>query len=243
MAYVHRHNAFLAVLFLDLDHFKRINDTLGHHLGDLLLQYVADRLSNVLRSSDVIARHVEDTCTFSVSRFGGDEFVLLLTALEQVEDAAKTAERILDTLSDSFALEAHEVSITTSIGISIFPSDGEDPETLIKNADAAMYHAKNSGRNNFQFYADSVNASTPERLTFEKDLGKALEREELILSYQPRRDTSSLKVIGTQAQLHWQHPKFGPVSEADFMPLAEESGMIVPISKWLLHQACMQQVE
>ena len=171
LAYAKRHKRLLAVLFLDLDHFKHINDTFGHHVGDLLLQRVADRLKKILRKSDIIARHEADDSISYVSRFGGDEFVLLLTDLKQPHDAGNVAQRALYELSKAFVLEKREVFVSSSIGISLYPSDGKDVNTLIKNADAAMYHAKNQGRNNFQFYAGYMNTTISRRLTLDSVLG------------------------------------------------------------------------
>jgi diguanylate cyclase (GGDEF)-like protein/PAS domain S-box-containing protein len=171
LAYAKRHKRLLALLFLDLDHFKHINDTLGHHVGDLLLRRVADRLKKILRKSDIIARHEADDSISYVSRFGGDEFVLLLTDLKKPHDASNVAQRTLYELSKAFVLEEREIFVSSSIGISVYPSDGKDVNTLIKNADAAMYHAKNQGRNNFQFYAGYMNTTISRRLTLDSVLG------------------------------------------------------------------------
>jgi diguanylate cyclase (GGDEF)-like protein/PAS domain S-box-containing protein len=165
LAHAKRHKRLLAVLFLDLDHFKQINDTHGHHVGDLLLRSVADRLKKILRKSDIIARHETDDSISYVSRFGGDEFVLLLTDLKQPHDAANVAQRSLYELSKAYVLEEREIFVSSSIGISVYPADGKDVNTLIKNADAAMYHAKNQGRNNFQFYAGYMNTTISRRLS------------------------------------------------------------------------------
>jgi len=242
LAYAKRNNQLLATLFLDLDHFKRVNDTYGHHLGDILLQAVGERLIRIIRKSDILARNIEDICNTNVARFGGDEFVLLLTNIKQAEDAAKVARRILYTLSDAFVLESHKIFITTSIGISLFPADGEDGETLIKNSDKAMYHAKNLGRNNYQFYIDSIRGATPERVTLKADLSKALDTDELTLYYQPQLDIATRSIVGTEALIRWQHEKLGVVAPADIIPIAEESGLIEPVSKWILHTACRQNL-
>jgi len=242
LAYAKRNNQVLATLFLDLDHFKRVNDTYGHVLGDTLLQAVGERLIRIVRKSDILARNIEDIRNTNVARFGGDEFVLLLTNIKKAEDAAKVARRILYTLSDAFVLESHKIFITTSIGISLFPADGEDGETLIKNADKAMYHAKNLGRNNYQFYIDSIRGATPERVTLKADLSKALEAEELTLYYQPQLAIDERSIAGTEALLRWQHANLGVVAPADIIPIAEESGLIEPVSKWILHTACRQNL-
>jgi diguanylate cyclase (GGDEF)-like protein/PAS domain S-box-containing protein len=242
LAYAKRNKSLLATLFLDLDHFKRINDTFGHHVGDLLLRAVGERLIRIIRKSDILARNIEDISNTNVARFGGDEFVLLLTNIEQTKDAAKVARRILYTLSDAFMVDKQELFITTSIGVSLYPSDGKDAETLIKKADKAMYHAKNLGRNNFQFYADSMKGASSERITLKSDLHKALENDELLLYYQPQLDISTEKVIGTEALIRWQHPKWGVVPPAEIIPLAEESALIEPISEWVLRTACLQNI-
>ena len=242
LAYAKRNGTLLATLFLDLDHFKRVNDSHGHHLGDLLLQGVGERLIRIIRKSDIVARNVDDICNTNVARFGGDEFVLLLTNIQQAHDAAKVARRILYTISDAFALEDHELMVTTSIGISLYPSDGEDSETLIKNADKAMYHAKSLGRNNYQFYADSLQGTTPERVTLRDDLHKALENEELILYYQPQLAIDTKTIVGTEALIRWQHANLGVVTPAEIIPLAEETGLIEPISRWVLQTACLQHL-
>ena len=242
LAYAKRHKRLLAVLFFDLDHFKHINDTLGHHVGDLLLRCVADRLKKILRKTDLIARHEADDSISYVSRFGGDEFVLLLTDLKQPHDAANVAQRALYELSKAFVLEEREIFVSSSIGISLYPSDGKDINTLIKNADTAMYHAKNLGRNNFQFYADYMNTTISRRLTLDSALRKALEHAELTLYYQPQLDINSDKIIGTEALIRWRHPELGAVSPTEFIPLAEEVGLIEPISEWVLRTACSQNL-
>ena len=243
LAYAKRNGTLLATLFLDLDHFKRVNDSHGHHLGDLLLQAVGERLIRIIRKSDIVARNVEDICNTNVARFGGDEFVLLLTNIQQAHDAAKVARRILYTISDAFALDDNELMVTTSIGISLYPSDGEDSETLIKNADKAMYHAKSLGRNNYQFYADSLQGSTPERVTLKGDLQKALESEEFTLYYQPQLAIDTKTIVGTEALIRWQHANLGVVTPAEIIPLAEETGLIEPISRWVLQTACLQHLD
>jgi diguanylate cyclase (GGDEF)-like protein len=242
LAYAKRTKSQLATLFLDLDYFKRVNDTYGHHLGDMLLRAVGERLIRIIRKSDILARNVEDICSTNVARFGGDEFVLLLTNIQDIQDVSKVARRILYTISDAFMLDGHELSVTTSIGISLYPADGEEPETLIKNADKAMYHAKNLGRNNYQFFADSLEGTTPERVTLRADLSKALETEELTLYYQPQLTVDTKTIIGIEALIRWQHAKMGVITPAQIIPLAEECGLIEPISEWVLKTACMQHL-
>jgi len=225
-----RYERSLAVAFLDLDRFKQINDSLGHEAGDQLLQEVAVRLRGCVRDSDTVAR------------LGGDEFVVLLPELGRREDAARVAEKILAVVARPFTLMGQEFRVTVSIGISSYPEDGRDEQTLTKNADIAMYQAKEGGKNNFQFYAVARNVNTLERLTLEASLRHALARGEFHLLYQAKRDIVSGRVTGMEALLRWQHPDLGVVVPEQFLTVAEESGLIVPIGRWVLKTACLQNV-
>lgn len=229
----------LGLLFIDLDRFKRINDTLGHSAGDQLLRTVADRLRDRVRASDRVGhRGGEDDSP--VSRLGGDEFTVMLPGISQPRDAGDVAQRILEILPEPILVNGHEVGTTGSIGISIFPMDGEDAETLLKNADTAMYHAKETARNNYHFFSKSMNAVLVRRLNIETGLRGALEREEFRVHYQPRMDLATGKITGMEALLRWDHPELGPLSPKEFIPVAEETGQIHELGEWVLQTACRQ---
>ena len=235
-----RNKELLALLFLDLDRFKRINDTLGHDIGDKLLQKVAERIVNSIRKSDSVSRvnmEMSDAC---VSRLGGDEFTILLSGLKKAEDLLQVAKRVNEAVRLPMVLEGHDLVVTASIGISIFPLDGEDIYTLMKNADTAMYHAKEKGRNNYQFYKQSLNESSVDKLRLEADMRKAIENDEFELYYQPQIDIKSGKIIGAEALIRWQHPKMGMVPPMQFIPTAEECGLIIPINELVLQSASRQ---
>lgn len=236
-----RHGRTFALLFLDLDQFKRINDTFGHHIGDLLLKNVSETLKRCTRSTDTATGPAtSDDSDTLIARLGGDEFMLLLSDIKEPENAAIVARRILHEMPETHDLEGHSISVTTSIGISIFPADGEDAEDLMKHADSAMYHVKETGRNNYQFYKESLNAAVLERFSLEQDIKHAIEKEEFVLYYQPQLELSSRKIIGAEALIRWIHPQKGLVPPDKFIPLAEESGLIVDINKWVIQTACRQ---
>ena len=223
-----RHSNKVAVLFLDLDGFKHINDSLGHPIGDKLLQSIAKRLVDCVRTSD------------TVSRQGGDEFVLLLSEVHRSEDAAISALRILQAVAEAHSIDQHDLHVTASIGVSVYPDDGQDAETLIKNADTAMYQAKENGRQSYQFFKPAMNVRAVERQSIEENLRRALERQEFALHYQPKINLRTGEISGAEALLRWMHPVRGPVSPAQFIPVAEDCGLILPIGQWVLREACKQ---
>jgi diguanylate cyclase (GGDEF)-like protein/PAS domain S-box-containing protein len=228
ISFAPRHLKHVAVLFLDLDGFKHINDSLGHPTGDRLLQSIAKRLVECVRASD------------TVSRQGGDEFVVLLSEVELAEDAAITARRMLQAVAQPHSIDQHDLHVTTSIGVSVYPDDGLDAETLIKNADTAMYQAKENGRQSFQFFKPSMNARAVERQSIEESLRRALERQEFALHYQPKINLTTGAITGAEALIRWVHPMRGLISPADFIPVAEDCGLILSIGAWVLREACAQ---
>ena len=235
-----RYDRIIAVLFLDLDNFKQVNDSLGHHVGDWLLKRVSLLVQKSLRDSDTISRNEIENV---LSRQGGDEFTILLTEIEQSEDAAAVAKRILQLLSEPVTLGKEEIYVSASIGIAIFPHDGDDMDTLLQNADTAMYHAKEQGKNNYQYYKKSMHDSAFEKMTLENHLRKALNRSEFQLYYQPQVEAGTGRIVGLEALIRWLSPELGMVSPADFIPLAEERGLIGPIGEWVVHTACVQNRE
>jgi diguanylate cyclase (GGDEF)-like protein len=230
IAFARRSDNHPVVLFLDLDKFKHINDSLGHAVGDQLLQAVSARLVGCVRAADTVSRH------------GGDEFVILLSGEPRPRDAVRTAEKILRELATPFLIGGQELHTSTSIGISVFPTDGLAPAELIKNADTAMYHAKERGRNNYQFFRPDMNTRAMERQLIESSLRRALERNEFRLHYQPKVDLATGRITGVEALLRWQHPEWGMILPERFIGIAEECGLIVPIGRWVLRAACIQGV-
>jgi diguanylate cyclase (GGDEF)-like protein len=223
-----RQGSRLAVLFLDLDHFKVINDSLGHSLGDQLLQQVAGRLTGCLRAGDTVAR------------LGGDEFTLLLPGVQGPAEAERVGGKVLDALREPYRLESRELFVTASMGISLYPDDGEDADTLVRNADAAMYRAKEQGRDSHRLYAPPMNEMATERLALESALRRALANDELVLHYQPLVEIETGRLHGVEALLRWRHPEKGLLWPSDFLSLAEATGLILPIGPWVLRTACAQ---
>ena len=238
LLYARRYHTTLAMLFLDLDRFKVINDTLGHNIGDLLLKSVAERLAESVRHSDSVSRTVDKEEHHSLARLGGDEFTVLLTNLHDVKDAEIVARRITACLAKPFMIEEHEIFVTVSVGIAIFPVDGDSVDALLKNADSAMYHAKEQGRNNFQYYSAALNAAANERLILEGELRHAVNREEFVVHYQPQVDLRTGGIIGAEALVRWQHPQRGLMPPREFLPAAMDTGLIRMIDEWVLRTAC-----
>ncbi|HXE38027.1 MAG TPA: EAL domain-containing protein, partial [Azonexus sp.] len=223
-----RHHKQVALLFLDLDYFKNINDSLGHEIGDRLLQSIAERLVGCVRTTDTVCRQ------------GGDEFVILLSEIEHQQDAAQVADKLLTALLLPHRIDGHELHITLSIGISIYPDDGTSADAVMQNADTAMYYAKAQGRNNYQFFTADMNARAVQRLYVENSLRRALRQDEFELHYQPKIEIASGTMIGAEALIRWQDPDLGMVYPDHFVPIAEECGLIVNIGRWVVREACRQ---
>jgi diguanylate cyclase (GGDEF)-like protein/PAS domain S-box-containing protein len=228
LALAHRYERPFSLAFIDLDNFKLVNDSLGHDIGDRLLKIVAERLVTCVREGDTVAR------------LGGDEFVLLVTEQERDDSVYRIVQRVMAAISQPFVIDQREFKVTCSVGIASFPGDGEDADTLLRNADTAMYRAKDLGRNTFQLYSSEMNANFGERLTLETDLWKALERDEFVLHYQPKVDLKTGRIIGMEALLRWRHPVSGMIPPGKFIPVAEESSLIVEIGRWVINEACAQ---
>lgn len=228
IAVCERTNQMAAVLFIDLDKFKNINDTLGHGIGDLLLKEVAQRLSNSVRKEDTIAR------------LGGDEFTILLPHIKSLDNCIKAAKKVSKAIRPTFHIDGRELHISASIGIAIYPQDGEDVQTLLKNADVALYGAKDQGRDIYQLYTPTLNSNAGVALALENDLRQALDRGEFLLHYQPMLDATTRQLVGVEALVRWNHPTLGIISPAEFIPIAEENGTIIPLNEWIIRTACKQ---
>jgi len=227
------------MLFIDIDNFKYINDTFGHSVGDRLLRSVAGQLLTCLRRSDAVGRE-QEVDEYPVARLGGDEFTVLLNGIDKADDAARAARRIIDAIAVPFLIGTEEVVVTPSIGIAVFPYDGNSVEELIRNADTAMFNAKQHGKNSYEFYTHSMSTSAFERLAMENDLHRAFSNGEFEVYYQPRIDLRTAAVVGLETLLRWHHPEKGIVRPADFILASEECGLIVPIGEWALRTACRQ---
>jgi diguanylate cyclase (GGDEF)-like protein/PAS domain S-box-containing protein len=238
--YAEKYKKLLAVIYLDLDEFKRVNDTFGHNFGDKILQAVSDRLEKSIRKIDTLARIEGDGLETTVARLGGDEFTILLRELKETKDASRVAQRIIDLFSQPFHIENRLIFISTSIGIALYPNDGANVDTLLKNADTAMYHAKEKGRNHFQFFSDHMNIEVLERFSMENSLRNAADKQDFQLYYQPQFDSSTGRIIGVEALMRWMHPEKGMLLPDTFIPISEDSGLIMQIGSWVIRTACEQ---
>ena len=239
IAHAQRNDAQLAVMFLDLDRFKLINDSMGHDVGDKLLQVIADRLTEGTRRQDSVGINIAFDAN-SVARLGGDEFTILLENVSGQLSITTVAKRLIELSALPIHIDSHEIFTSASIGIALYPNDGTEVDSLLKNADTAMYHAKKQGRNNYQFFDPSMNEASVEQLAIETSLRKAIENNELALYYQPQISISTKQIVGMEALLRWRHPGKGFISPSAFIPVAEETGMIINIGEWVIREACKQ---
>ncbi|MFT7388116.1 MAG: diguanylate cyclase (GGDEF)-like protein/PAS domain S-box-containing protein [Candidatus Endobugula sp.] len=240
IAGANRRQEKLCLMFIDIDRFKYVNDTYGHHIGDDLLCQVADRIKNCVRLSDVLPADIKSDGSSQVARLAGDEFTVILCEVDTIDDVGAIARRLIKSFEATFLLKVHEVRISVSIGLAWYPDDGTNVQSLLQRADAAMYYAKEKGRNNYQFFSENMNNYLQKRLDVEFDLRLALERNELELYYQPQVDAVSENIIGYESLLRWNHPTKGLLGPIEFMEIAERSGLIIPIGNWVLMQACHQ---
>jgi diguanylate cyclase (GGDEF)-like protein/PAS domain S-box-containing protein len=235
-----RHQRRLAVMFVDLDNFKRVNDTLGHRAGDELLRMASARLASTLRAHDTLSRQYANHSASSIARLGGDEFIVLLTDVPSASDAAGVARRLVEVLREPVTVQGTEVFVGGSVGVAMYPDDGTDTDTLLMNADTAMYRAKASGRGSYQLYDRAMNDGALDHLRMETRLRRALERDEFVLYYQPRVDVLSGCIVGAEALIRWQHPERGLLPPAEFIPMVEEAGLVIPIGEWAIRTVCRQ---
>jgi diguanylate cyclase (GGDEF)-like protein len=243
LSHAERNDGRIATMFVDLDNFKRVNDTLGHRAGDQLLREASTRLSAVLRSHDAVARVGAENGDNTIARLGGDELIVLLTDVRQQQDAARAPRRLVDTLAEPFMIDGTEIFCGGSVGVALYPDDGTDVDTLLMNADTAMYRAKAQGRGGYQLYDKAMNESALDHLRMETRLRRAIERNEFVLHYQPRIDVVNGGIVGAEALIRWQHPERGMLQPADFIPLVEQAGLVIPVGEWAIEKACAQSAK
>ena len=243
ITHAERNHQQVAIMFVDLDHFKRVNDTLGHGAGDELLRIVSVRLSSSLRGHDAVSRLDSEIEGSTIARLGGDEFIVMLSGMHRPSDAGSVARRLVEALAEPVVVGGTEIFVGSSVGIAMYPNDGIDIDTLLMNADTAMYRAKDAGRGGFQFYDRWMNARALDRLMMEAQLRRAMDRNEFVLHYQPRVDVASGHIVGAEALIRWQHPDKGLVQPLDFIPLVEDTGLVIPIGEWAIGEVCRQVAE